>query len=307
MPAGKATIDWDGYELLVKFSPFNSDIVAEIKSSIPQHSRTWDTEDKCWRVSTIYMEAICGILEDGGYAIRDYTGTDTAAKLRQAELRKIRDDRLNDAERQREAAARKRAERDKEAAARRKVFEEARRAKANADWNAEFFRNHSKQTDFSQAYGGTHTQDQDDEWRKTQRQQTEWRARFKAAWPECEESDFKMWWSYFTLYGRAEANSRFNRLYRQRKQREKAFNDRGRRFDEEFFRRFFGGQATRVDHYAILGIVSTCTQDVAKAAFLKLAQQYHPNSTFATATPNEEKMKEVNAAWDAIKAERDWT
>lgn len=60
------------------------------------------------------------------------------------------------------------------------------------------------------------------------------------------------------------------------------------------------------DPYEVLGVSRTATDEEIKSAYRKLAKKYHPdnynNSPLASVA--EEKMKEVNEAYDAINAER---
>ena len=62
------------------------------------------------------------------------------------------------------------------------------------------------------------------------------------------------------------------------------------------------------DSYEILGVNHNATDEQIKKAYKKLAKNYHPDN-FATASEDkkkqaEEKMKEINAAYDSIKEER---
>ena len=62
------------------------------------------------------------------------------------------------------------------------------------------------------------------------------------------------------------------------------------------------------DSYEILGVNHNATDEQIKKAYKKLARNYHPDN-FATASEDkkkqaEERMKEINAAYDSIKEER---
>jgi len=57
------------------------------------------------------------------------------------------------------------------------------------------------------------------------------------------------------------------------------------------------------DPYAVLGISPTATDEEVKSAYRKLARKYHPDnyaSDPAAAKQAEEKMKEINAAYDRV-------
>ncbi len=60
------------------------------------------------------------------------------------------------------------------------------------------------------------------------------------------------------------------------------------------------------DPYEVLGIPRTATDDEVKSAYRKLSKKYHPdnynNSPLASVA--EEKMKEINEAYDAINSQR---
>lgn len=61
------------------------------------------------------------------------------------------------------------------------------------------------------------------------------------------------------------------------------------------------------DPYQILGIPRTATDDEVKKAYRTLARKYHPDNfagSAAQAAGAEEKMKEINAAYDQIQKER---
>ena len=53
------------------------------------------------------------------------------------------------------------------------------------------------------------------------------------------------------------------------------------------------------DPYAVLGLDSTASKDEVKRAYRKLALRYHPDSNPGDRSA-EEKMKRINAAYDAI-------
>ena len=54
------------------------------------------------------------------------------------------------------------------------------------------------------------------------------------------------------------------------------------------------------DPYEVLGVSRDATDEEIKKAYRKLAKQYHPDVNPGNKQA-EEKMKEVNAAYDAIK------
>ena len=60
------------------------------------------------------------------------------------------------------------------------------------------------------------------------------------------------------------------------------------------------------DPYEILNISSTATDDEVKKAYRELARKYHPDNYHDNPLADlaQEKMKEINAAYDAIQKER---
>lgn len=57
------------------------------------------------------------------------------------------------------------------------------------------------------------------------------------------------------------------------------------------------------DPYTILGVSRSATDDEVKRAYREMARKYHPDRNGGSAEA-EEKMKEINAAYAQIVAER---
>jgi len=55
------------------------------------------------------------------------------------------------------------------------------------------------------------------------------------------------------------------------------------------------------DPYQTLGLDRDADDEVVKAAYRSLSRKYHPDSG---KSPNADKMKQINSAWEAIKKER---
>lgn len=256
---GKATIDYDGYELLVKFEPYRPDIVEEIKGQIPQHSRVWDADERFWRISFVFRKTIEGIFDVFDYSIRDYSGTDTASKVRQARLKGER---------------------------------EARRAADQAKAKAEEPKKKAPPRERKPPRTGTHNQE------KSQQQQgndfadflnqLKMKQRFQEVWPECDEKDFRFWWSLYTVGGREYANRIFSDAHAQK-----------------------SGKYTRssskpLDPYTILAIMNSasCSEEEVKVAYRKAALVWHPDRNSSPEATK--KMQEINAAYDEIREGRGW-
>ena len=60
------------------------------------------------------------------------------------------------------------------------------------------------------------------------------------------------------------------------------------------------GMAKQRDYYEILGVPRNASQEEVRKAYLKLAHKYHPDKTGGDKEA-EEKLKEVNAAYDTLK------
>ena len=50
------------------------------------------------------------------------------------------------------------------------------------------------------------------------------------------------------------------------------------------------------DYYKIMGVSQNVTKEELRSAYLKLAKQYHPDSS----TGNEEKFKQISEAWEVL-------
>ena len=59
--------------------------------------------------------------------------------------------------------------------------------------------------------------------------------------------------------------------------------------------------ADKRDYYEVLGVNKNSTDDEIKKAYRKLARQYHPDLNRDNAKAAEEKMKEINEAYDVLK------
>ena len=60
------------------------------------------------------------------------------------------------------------------------------------------------------------------------------------------------------------------------------------------------------DPYSVLGVPRDADDDAIKKAYRELARKYHPDNYAGTnlAEVAEEKMKEINEAYDAVQKER---
>ena len=59
------------------------------------------------------------------------------------------------------------------------------------------------------------------------------------------------------------------------------------------------------DLYEILGVAKGASQDEIRKAYLKLAHKYHPDKTGGDKAA-EEKLKEINGAYDVLKNPDKW-
>ncbi len=91
--AGKATIDFDGINLILRWNPYNNGLVDSLKSTVPYEVRKYDRcplypgergKDYAWFISEpIYLADIIWLCEAYDYQVRDYTGSDSKARERQ--------------------------------------------------------------------------------------------------------------------------------------------------------------------------------------------------------------------------------
>lgn len=298
MIEGKATIDYDGYELIVKFAPWRGDIVDELKSSIPQAYRAFRADTKAWHISTVYKQTVEEIFDVFDYAVRDYTGDDSAARMRQAGLRLEREQRQAEADDRAKRAEREQRNREEEAEKRRA---KAERARTDDPWASEWHAHY--EGDFN-GFRGTEAPPNNDErtaqenlndiWEefvgRSQRNEASWREKFFKAMPFTTEMEFKLWYSWYITYGRDTANQKFKTYWDGKTGKSK---------------KTAPPKPKTLDPYRVLGIVGTTPEGAAKNAYRELAKKWHPDLNPGDAEALD-RMKKINAAWDHICAERGW-
>lgn len=59
--------------------------------------------------------------------------------------------------------------------------------------------------------------------------------------------------------------------------------------------------------YAVLGVSMSAPKDDVKAAFRKLARDFHPDVSNLDKAEAEARFREINAAWETIKAKKRWS
>lgn len=292
MPAGKATIDTDGVELLVRFS-FAPKITEEIKARIPTAYRSWDANEKAWRVSKLYADTVFDILDEAYFATRDFTGSEPAAKLRQNEhYLRAKQRRQKNVDRDLHDSINKE-RREQQRKDRKETAEQARER---------------ERMEAEDAFGdGRYVGAGPEEY-------AFWRLKFRNINPGLRDSDFVKWWDFFVEYGTSTmANKAFKKSRTERRQYGQYTYDPLR--DGEFgswwrarFSQNNGSQGTKaLDPYTVLSIVRGCSKQEAQRAYVALAQQYHPSSSYTGRTPDEAKMKTINNARDSVWQERGWT